>query len=180
MGGQIIEYLEFAGTYLQQFMVFRGFTFMLGVYSIIMGIAIILILIRLAEMKYLVVLATGQSVPITKGRMQKKWEAVKKRLDSDNSNEWKAGILELAGMVNEILGIIGYKGDLLGEKLINIFPGQLSNLEELSVANKVKNQIVQDPNFVISKEDAQKTASTFVETLQFFEVIDKDEENENE
>ena len=103
--------------------------------------------------------------------MQLRWDETKERIESQNPNEWKAAILESANMLNEVLGIIGYEGVVLGEKLEGMLPSQLENLEEVKEANKVKNRIVNDEDFVISQLEARKIVDTFANALRFLEAI---------
>jgi hypothetical protein len=169
---EILEYLEKMNDALEKSLGFRAFKMILAFYLIIMVIAIILMIYRLAtKLGYFVVLQHGQEVPTAKGKMQLRWDETRERIESQNPNEWKAAILESANMLNEVLGIIGYEGALLGEKLEGILPSQLENLEEVKEANRVKNRIVNDEDFVISQLEAQKIVDTFANSLRFLEAI---------
>lgn len=169
---EILQFLERMNETLEKSLGFRAFKMILAFYLIIMAIAITLMIYRLAtKLGYFVVLQHGQEVPTAKGKMQLRWEETAERIESQNPDEWKAAILESANMLNEVLGIIGYEGTLLGEKLEGMLPSQLENLEEVKEANKVKNRIVNDEDFVISQLEAQKIVNTFANALRFLEAI---------
>jgi len=168
----IINYLEQANAFLERSFLFRGFKFMLAFYLILMTVTIGLLLYRLVKHNYWKVLMSGSELPSAKGRMQLCWERSVKRLETDEPNKWKAAILELASMLNEVLGIIGYEGNLLGEKLENVKPYQLENVTEVVEANKIKNLIVQDDDFEISKEEAKRIADVFARALRLLEAIE--------
>lgn len=131
-----------------------------------------LMIYRLVKYDYWKVLLSGSELPSAKGRMQVLWEKSIQRLESDNPNKWKAAILELSSMLNEVLGVIGYEGILLGEKLEKVKPHQLENLTEVIEANKVKNIIVQDDNFELTKEEANRIAEVFARSLRLLEAIE--------
>ncbi len=168
----LIRYLEQGNAFLERSYLFRGFKFMLAFYLILMVVTIGLMLYGLVKANYWKVLMSGSELPSAKGRMQASWERSIERLESDEPNKWKAAILELSGMLNEVLGIIGYEGNLLGEKLEQIKSYQLDNIRDVVEANKVKNLIVQDENFEITKEEAKRIAEVFARALRLLEAIE--------
>lgn len=168
----ILEFLEKMNDTLEKSLGFKAFKMVLGFYLIMMAVAIALMIYRLAtKLSYFVVLQHGQELPTAKGKMQLRWDETKERIEGQNPNEWKAAILESANMLNEVLGIVGYEGGALGEKLEGMLPSQLENLEEVMEANKVKNRIVNDEDFSISQLDARKVVDTFANALRFLEAI---------
>lgn len=171
MGLEAIEYMNQAGQFLDKFYLFKGLKYILAFYCVIMAVASILIGYRLVKFKYWQVITKGEETPVSVGKMQQRWNKAYKRLDSDDSNEWKAAILEAATMLNEILAIVGYSGETLGEKINNMGSSQIENLEAVREANNIKNQIVKDSSFAITKEEAEKITKDFGEALQFFEAI---------
>lgn len=168
---EIIEFIDNINSSLETSFMFRAFKFILGFYLIIMTVAIVLMLWKLIKLGYFILLQTGQEFPLTKGKMQESWEESQGRLRADDPDEWKAAVLEVANMLSELLGIVGYKGETLGERLDNMLPNQLENLEQVKEANKIKNKIVQDETFAITQEEARQTAEVFGESLRYFEAI---------
>lgn len=168
---EILNYLETFNNALERSFLFRGFKFVLGFYLILMTVTIGLMLWRLVKMGYFIVLQTGQEYPLVKGKMQERWEEVQKWLGGENPDEWNAAVLEIARMLNEVLGIVGYAGEALGEKLDVMLPNQLENLAQAKEANKVKNKIVNNPNFKLTKEEAKQTVEVFADSLKYFEAI---------
>lgn len=168
----LIAYLEKMNDFLEISFIFRGFKFMVGFYLLLMVFTMILMLVELVRYEYWKVLVTGSEQPSVKGKMQEAWERSTKRLESEDPDNWKAAILELSEMLNEVLGIIGYDGALLGEKLEHIVGAQVGNKKEIEAANQVKNIIIQDSEFVLTKEEAERTAKAFEKTLRFLEAID--------
>lgn len=168
---EILNYLETFNNVLERSFLFRGFKAVLAFYLILMTITIALIIWRLMRAGYFIVLQTGQEYPLVKGKMQERWEEAQQWMEGNNPDEWNAAVLETARMLNEILGIVGYKGETLGEKLETMLPNQLENLEQAKEANKVKNKIVNNPNFKLSKEEVKQTVEVFADSLKYFEAI---------
>jgi hypothetical protein len=122
---------------------------------------------------YWTVLMSGHEFPnITRGKLQKRWDSVLLLIGSNEISSWKAAILESAQMLDEILKTTQYSGETLGEKLDGMVEVQLRNLDQIKSANKIKNRIVQEDGFEISKEEAQKIVEIFGDAMKFFEVIE--------
>ncbi len=168
---EIIEFINNINNDLESSYIFLTFRFILGFYLIIMAIAIVLMMWRLIKLGFFILLQTGQEFPSTKGKMQESWEESQERLKVGDPDEWKAAVLEVANTLNEILGIVGYKGETLGERLDNMLSNQLENLEQVKEANKIKNKIVQDESFSLTREEARETMEVFGESLRYFEAI---------
>ena len=168
---QILEYLDRFNDALEQSFLFRGFKFILGFYLVLMAVTVALILRRMVKTGYYTVWKTGQSFPIVKGKMQERWEEIEEWLKGNDPDEWNAAVLEAARILNEILGTVGYKGTNLGDRLDLMLPNQLENLEQAKEANKVKNKIVNNSRFKLTREEAQQTVDVFAESLRYFEAI---------
>ena len=169
---EIVALLEKMNNFLDKSFVFQSVKFLLGFYMIIIVLTMLGILFRIGKI-YLTVLIAGQEFPnITKGKLQKNWERILGLMESGDSRNWKIAILEVAQMLDEVLKTVRYPGDTLGDKLNGMVEVQLRNLEQVKEANKIKNRIVQDDGFEISKEEARRIIDIFADSLRFFEVIE--------
>lgn len=107
-----------------------------------------------------------------KGKLIAKWNKVKARLKSNNQSEYKVAIIEGDNIIDDLITRMGYKGENFGERLDGITPGQIENIEDLRRAHEVRNRIIHDESFILTKEEAQKTIADFEKFLQYFQVID--------
>lgn len=169
---EIAEFLKDLNAHLEVSYWFRMIKFFLGFYLVIMVIAIVLALYRLYKFGYWTVLVHGQDFPQfpLKG-LDRQWPQVLSRMESENSSQWKAAIIEASEMLDTILKTIKYPGDTLGGKLDSMLPSQLSNLEQVKEAVKIRNKIVQDADFQLSHEEAKKVLDEFAESLRYYEAI---------
>ncbi len=169
---EIVEVLEKMNSFLEQSFIFRSIKALLGFYVVVIVIVLLGVLFRIGK-TYWVVLVAGQEFPsVTKGKFQKRWDRVQSLIMTEDSMNFKIAILESAQMLDEILKISQYSGDTLGDKLNGMIDVQLRNLEQVKEANKIKNKVVQDGGFDVSKEEARKIVEIFGDSLRFFEVID--------
>ncbi len=117
----------------------------------------------------------GMNVPpelITqKSKLQIKWNKIKERLKSEDQSDYKVAIIEGDNIIDDLIARMGYKGENFGERLDNINPGQIENIESLRFAHNVRNQIIHNENFVLTKDDAYKVLDCFEEFLRYFQVL---------
>jgi len=171
----LIDALENMNAFLNQSYYFRGFKFLLAFYLIVIILFVAGAVYRMWGDGYYKALFTGAGYKPKLGKYQSKWIKVNKQAESDDPSQRKAAVLECAQMLNEMLKAIGYGGDNLGERLENLLPSQIDNIEKLKVVNEVKNKIVQDPDFEVSKEESTMIKNVVGRTLDTFEVIEIDE-----
>lgn len=169
---EVNEAITMMNNFLNQSVLFRSFKFILGFYLVIIGVTIVLLLYRMVKKAYWTTFVTGQGFPtINRWQFQPHWKKVLERISSDNPNEWKIAIIEAASMLDEVLRTIKYPGSTLGERLANIQPSQLENINEVKEAHKIRNHIIKNHSFQPSKEEAQMTINAFEKALRFFEAI---------
>lgn len=111
---------------------------------------------------------------VSKRRKLKAWEQIKKRLLSENQNDWKLAILEADMIMNEILKMSGYLGNKLEEKLEIITPAQLSNVDEIKNAHKIGDKIAADPSFEITQKEAREIIDIYKKSFIEFGLLSED------
>ena len=104
-------------------------------------------------------------------KFSKKWEKIIKRFERGSESEIKLAILEADDLLNEILEKMGYPGETLGEKLKRVKKTILPNSEEILEAHKIKSDIVHDPSYFLSFEQAKKVLEIYERTLSELEAI---------
>lgn len=169
----MLESLTQLNIFLGKSVIFQTLKFFLGFYLIIMLVTIALVLYRIGRI-YFVILASGQEFPnIEKGKFQRRWEKVLEWLDGTDEAKWKAAVLESAMMLDEVLKIIQHSGNNLTQRLAGMNQSQLANLEAVKEADAIKNAIVADESFKISKEEASRVVEAFGRALIFYEAIEE-------
>ncbi len=105
-----------------------------------------------------------------KGKLRAKWEKVRAKLKSKNESDYKVAIIEADNIIDDLIKRMKYAGENFGERLDNITPGQIENIEDLKKAHETRNRIIHDERFVLTKEEAEKTMGYFEDFLKFFMV----------
>jgi len=94
-------------------------------------------------------------------RILKQWKKTKARLESGLESEYKLAVIEADSALDSILKALGYLGDTLEEKLGKINTGIIANLEEIKEVHKIRDNIVHDPDYHLSLEEAKKVISVY-------------------
>ncbi len=100
-----------------------------------------------------------------------KWKKIEKRLESPIEADWKLAILEADDLLKESLSYVGYPGETVEEKLEKMPEDTISNLEELKKVRKIKEDIIEDPNFKLTQEQASQVLKAYQKALSDLQVI---------
>lgn len=88
---------------------------------------------------------------------QIQWEIILTHMGSENSAEWKLGILEADNILDELLEDRGYPGENLGERLKFAESKGLKTLNDAWEAHKARNKLVhEEATAPLNKRDARK------------------------
>ncbi len=156
---------------------FSIFEFIMGIYVIVLVVDIILLLIVRDVGASWREAYVGMNIPTEltkkskKNKLKADWEKIKQRLESGNESEYKVAIIEADNLIDGLVARMGYKGENFGARLDSIPPGQIENIEELKRAHEVRNRIIHDENFAMTKEEAGDVLGVFEKFLHYFEVL---------
>ena len=145
-----------------------------AIYLAVLIINIILLLILRDVPSKLRTGLRGMDIPlVTKSKMQKRWEKIKNRLDSDNISQYKVAIIEADVVADEMLSGIGYKGANMSEKLEQVGAAHLDDhLEALKGAHEIRNRIVHEENFQVDERLAKAVIGVYENFLKYLELLD--------
>ncbi len=107
-----------------------------------------------------------------KGKTRKRWNEIRRILRGNNESMYKVAIIEGDNFIDGILSKMGYPGNNMGERLDQIPSGHLENAEELKEAHKVRNRIIHEEDFTITREYAEEVLSKYEHFLHDHGVLD--------
>lgn len=137
--------------------------------SIVMLVGIIFCHLRCSYLKFLLYMDVAEILtyrPYGLKRIEKDWNKVKARLDTGLESEYKLAIIEADNMMDSVLKRMGYGGENLGERLGNLTSATLSNIEEIKEVHQIRNNIVRDPSYTVTLDDARKTLDVYEKGFQ--------------
>lgn len=109
---------------------------------------------------------------ISRRRSVKAWKQVLKRMDANDEANLKLAIIEADKILDEVLKIAGYKGENMSDRLKQINSAQISNIEEIWQAHKIRNRIVHEPDFHIPRGEAWMLIEIYKKSLQELGLLD--------
>jgi hypothetical protein len=146
--------------------------FFIAIYVAVLFVDIVLLLVIRGLGGDISKTLTGTNMPIaSRNKMKKRWMEIEKRLGSDQSSQYKLAILEADAMVNEVLDQIGYEGNNIIKKLESVTEKQISNVESIRSAHRVRNEIINNRNFFIDRKNSLETIKIYKIFLSDFEII---------
>lgn len=93
------------------------------------------------------------------------WQKIEKKLMTNDEAQLKLALIEADDILDETLKISGHKGQTVAERLGQVIPGEISNLEDLLRAHRLRNQIVHEPDLKIAPEDIKRALSAYKKFL---------------
>jgi len=105
--------------------------------------------------------------PYEEKEFEQNWKKIKKRLERKWESESKLAIIEADRILDNLLKQMGYRGETLGERLKQLKPDLLPNIEEVWVAHKIRNDIIHDPNYRLSHQEAERAVEIYEKAFDY-------------
>ncbi len=106
-----------------------------------------------------------------KSKANVQWIEVIRKSNSENESDWKLAIIDADKILDNILKIMGYEGESMGDRLKQMDRGQFPNLDDIWKVHKVRNNIVHDSEYKIYKKDADFTITVYEKALRELKVL---------
>lgn len=163
-------WLVYAADFFQHSFLFSALKSFLFIYVVVLTADLILLLWLRGLKSDLRETIYGTSRPlISKSNMIIRWEKILERLETGNSSQYKVAVLEAEALAEEILTGIGWKGANMEERLASVNDAQLESRQILLAAHQVRNAIIRQPEYQISRDDALSTLEKY---KRFFDEME--------
>jgi len=101
----------------------------------------------------------------------KQWAKVLKRLDTGKEADYKLAVIEADGLLGDILEKMGYKGETMAKILEQLDATILPNIEQIWEVHKIRNNVVHDPDYELSLEQARKILGIYEKSFRTLEMF---------
>lgn len=106
-------------------------------------------------------------------RTQLRWNRVIEQAFSDNEQNWRLAILEADIMLNELLDLLGYKGDTMGDKMKRVEKGDFNSIDQAWDAHKVRNSIAhQGSERLLNQREVHRVIGLYENVFREFKFIE--------
>lgn len=170
--------LLFRDTFIGPFLAYGTFWKALSVLiSLVLTGGIFYVLMRMWAMgmisskaEFYMEIATARN--LSRHRSVKAWNQVQKRLQMGGEANFKLALIEADKILDEILKISGFRGNTMAERLEKLTPAQIPNLNKLWYAHKVRNRIVHEPDFTVSREEVLAHIDEYYKAFKGFGLLE--------
>ncbi len=102
---------------------------------------------------------------LAKKSIRTSWDDIETHFFAGDDNDLKITILEADKLLDEALRNAGVPGNQLGDRLKNVKPARLPNIEDLWEAHRIRNRIAHETDFVLKRDLAEKALTIYEEAL---------------
>jgi hypothetical protein len=99
-------------------------------------------------------------------KVVKDWAKITARLETGLESEYKLAVIEADSILNDILKRMGFGGETLGERLEKLTVATFPNLEQIWGAHKIRNNIVHDPDYRLTLDEARRVLEIYEQALR--------------
>jgi hypothetical protein len=104
-------------------------------------------------------------------KIVKTWAKITARLETGLESEYKLAVIEADSILNDILKRMDLGGETLGERLEKLTTATLPNLEQIRGAHKIRNNIVHDPDYRLTLDEARRALDIYEQALRDLEAF---------
>lgn len=109
---------------------------------------------------------------LSRRRSVKAWQQIKKRMKLGGEANMKLAVIEADKIFDEMIKLSGYKGEVMADRLKQITSAQLSNIEQLWQAHKIRNRLVHEPDYHLTEEQTEVALDIYQQAFQEMGLID--------
>lgn len=106
-----------------------------------------------------------------KEKAAKKWQDISQKSTSHIESDRKLAVIEADKLIDDIVKRIGFKGKDMAERLKQINANQISNIEDIWRAHKIRNNLVHDPYYKLTQPDSDFVVRTYENTLKELGIL---------
>jgi hypothetical protein len=105
--------------------------------------------------------------------VEKSWEEIERHFFAGNDNDLKIAVIKADTLLGEALREAGVLGSDLGERLKQLTPTELPNIEHIWEAHKLRNRIAHEADFVLKRDLAERALTVYEQALEHLGVLEK-------
>lgn len=109
---------------------------------------------------------------VGKRRQLRAWRMIVKKIRSDDPTQWKLAIMEADRIFDDMIKAAGFRAPTSEERYKQITPEFTANFDDIQAAHKIRNRCAQEPDFMITKEEAIQALRAYKKAFQEFGLLD--------
>ncbi len=145
-----------------------------GILSLVFGVFVILLVIKLKIIDGLFKTAGNflltQAFP--KRHLNKSWQKILTRLHDSGEANLRLALIESDNLFDDLLKQMRLPGESMADRLKYIDSSQISNIDEIWRAHKLRNVLVHNHEYPITKNEMEFGVKAYEKALKELEFID--------
>jgi len=106
-------------------------------------------------------------------KTQLRWESVLERAHSDDEKNWRLAILEADIMLNELLDVLGFKGETMADKMKQATPDRFRTIHQAWEAHGVRNRIAHQGSLThLTSYETRRVMQLYTQVFKEFKFIE--------
>ena len=98
---------------------------------------------------------------------QLRFNRIRDEVSGEDEHKWRVAILESDIMLNELLDILGYKGETMGDKLKGVPRSAFNTIDIAWEAHKARNQIAHEGSgYALSAREARRLVGLYEQVFR--------------
>lgn len=151
-----------------------GFKWLGGFLTLIFGSLVVLIIIKMQLIDKLFK-AVGNFLltsAFPKRHLNKSWQKILLRLNKNDEANLRLALIEADNLFDDLLKQMRLPGESMADRLKYIDSSQISNIDEIWAAHKLRNQIVHNAEYTITRNEIEFGVKAYEKALKELEFID--------
>ncbi len=101
----------------------------------------------------------------------KTWKKIQSRIETGKESEYKLALIEADSLLGDVLEEKGFPGETLEKKLKQLDQITLPNVEQIREVHQIRNNIVHNPDYVLSLDETRKAMLIYEKALIDLQVL---------
>ncbi|TSC86132.1 MAG: Uncharacterized protein G01um10148_638 [Parcubacteria group bacterium Gr01-1014_8] len=145
--------------------------------SLVLGAGIIYCVVRILQIRRIerTAMAAGARPIVSQdlSRTQLRWRRIWEQVNSEDVEKWRLAILEADIMLNDLLDVLGYKGETMADKMKQIPIEAFNSIDFAWEAHKIRNRVVHDSaNVQLDAREAKRVIRMYERVFREFKYIE--------
>lgn len=172
--GGLISFFQTSPFFLKVFFFFK---IILIVYSFVLLVAILMIVASARPKKAAIEIKTSVEKIIGEKFTEERkittsgWKDIAKLSESGQEASWRLAVIEADKFFEQVLRRLGYSGENFSERLNQVHPTDIENINDVWDAHRVRNSLSHDVNFKLSEGEAKKAIAAYEKAMKDLEVM---------
>jgi len=145
-----------------------------GLLALIFGGLIVLLIIKLQIIDKWIK-TTGNfllAAAFPKRQLNKSWQKILLRLSKNDEANLRLALIEADNLFDDLLKQMRLPGESMADRLKYIDSSQVSNIDEIWQAHKLRNQVVHNPEYPITRNEIEFGVRAYEKALKELEFMD--------